>query len=141
MACAERTKPRSVRELKPAIAATQLGAKPKVRALPRAVVWTAGVFNPLMKELRETQHQFRKPFILDSSAAEKTFGLAPASIEDLGRARPRPKATRRSDPRVTDDCRCSGAAVVEAVADRSPAYLDRLQRQRILLRVQAAHTT
>jgi nucleoside-diphosphate-sugar epimerase len=70
----------SMRELT-AIAATQLGAKPKVRSLPYAAVWVGGLFSPLMKELRETQHQFRKPFILDSSAAEQTFGLVPTPIE------------------------------------------------------------
>jgi nucleoside-diphosphate-sugar epimerase len=72
---------RTVRELT-AVAAAQLGAEPKVRSLPQSVVWTAGVFNPLLKELRETQHQFRKPFVLDSSAAEQTFGLKPASLEE-----------------------------------------------------------
>jgi hypothetical protein len=41
-----------------------------------------GLVNPLMKELRETQHQFRKPFILDSTAAEETFGLKATPIED-----------------------------------------------------------
>jgi nucleoside-diphosphate-sugar epimerase len=76
----------SVRDLTK-IVASQLGApgspvKPKVRSLPYAVVWVGGLFNSLMKELRETQHQFRKPFILDTSAAEQTFGLTPASIED-----------------------------------------------------------
>ena len=35
-----------------------------------------------MRELRETQHQFRRPFVLDSSAAQQTFGLAPHSLED-----------------------------------------------------------
>jgi hypothetical protein len=56
--------------------------KPKVRALPYAAVWAGGLFNSLMKELRETQHQFRRPFILDSSAAEQTFGLRPTPIEE-----------------------------------------------------------
>jgi nucleoside-diphosphate-sugar epimerase len=64
------------------IAAAQLSAKPKVRALPYAAIWLGGFFSPLVKELRETQHQFRKPFILDSSAAEQTFGLKPTPIED-----------------------------------------------------------
>ena len=71
----------SMRDLT-AIAAAQLDAKPKVRALPYAAVWLGGVFSPLMKELRETQHQFRKPFILDSSAAEQTFGLTATPIEE-----------------------------------------------------------
>jgi nucleoside-diphosphate-sugar epimerase len=64
------------------IAAAQLGAKPKVRAVPYAAIWAAGVFSPLVRELRETQHQFRKPFVLDSSAAQSTFGLHPAPIEE-----------------------------------------------------------
>jgi nucleoside-diphosphate-sugar epimerase len=71
----------SMRELV-TIAAGQLGAKPKVRSLPYAAVWLGGVFSPLMKELRETQHQFRKPFILDSTAAEHTFGLSATPIEE-----------------------------------------------------------
>jgi len=71
----------SLRELT-AIAATQLDAKPKVRALPYAAVWVGGLFNSLMKELRETQHQFRKPFVLDSTAAEETFGLKATPIEE-----------------------------------------------------------
>ena len=69
------------------IAAAQLSSptsavKPKIRSLPYAAVWLGGLVNPLMKELRETQHQFRKPFILDSSAAEQTFGLTATPIED-----------------------------------------------------------
>lgn len=71
----------SVRDLTE-IAAVQLDAKPKVRALPYAAVWVGGLFNSLMKELRETQHQFRKPFILDSTAAEETFGLKATPIEE-----------------------------------------------------------
>ena len=35
-----------------------------------------------MRELRETQHQFRKPFVLDSSKAQRTFGLVPTPLED-----------------------------------------------------------
>ncbi|PZS15011.1 MAG: NAD-dependent epimerase [Pseudonocardiales bacterium] len=71
----------SIRELT-VIAARQLGARPKVRSVPGAVLWAVGVANPTVRELRETQHQFRKAFVLDSSAAEQTFGLVPASIEE-----------------------------------------------------------
>jgi nucleoside-diphosphate-sugar epimerase len=65
-----------------AIAADQLGVANKVRPLPYAAIWVGGLFNPFVKELRETQHQFRKPYILDSSAAQQTFGLTPHPIED-----------------------------------------------------------
>jgi hypothetical protein len=38
---------------------------------------TVGVFHPLLRELKETRHQFEGPFLLDSSAAQERFGLAP----------------------------------------------------------------
>jgi nucleoside-diphosphate-sugar epimerase len=76
--------PLSVRELT-AIAATQLGVKPKLTTMPYAVLWAAGLVNPMAKELRETQHQFRRPFLLDSTVAQETFGLEPTPIEDAVR--------------------------------------------------------
>jgi nucleoside-diphosphate-sugar epimerase len=71
----------SVRQLT-AIAAAQLGAKPKLASLPYPALWAVGLVNPFARELRETQHQFRKPFVLDSSKAQATFGLQPAALED-----------------------------------------------------------
>ncbi|MEO6887356.1 MAG: NAD-dependent epimerase/dehydratase family protein [Jatrophihabitantaceae bacterium] len=70
----------SVRELT-AMAAIQLGAKSKLHSVPRPVVWTAGMVSAQLRELRETQHQFRRPFVLDSSAAQHTFGLKPVPLE------------------------------------------------------------
>jgi nucleoside-diphosphate-sugar epimerase len=64
------------------LAAAELGVEPKLVSLPYAAVWAAGLFDKFVRELRETQHQFRKPFVLDSSAARQTFGLAPHAIED-----------------------------------------------------------
>jgi nucleoside-diphosphate-sugar epimerase len=64
------------------IAARQLGVPAKLLPLPYAGVWAAGLFEPFVKELRETQHQFRRPFVLDSSAARTTFGLAAHPIEE-----------------------------------------------------------
>ena len=63
-------------------AATQLGVPGRVRALPYAAVWLAGLTNPFIKELRETQHQFRRSFVLDSSLAQQTFGLKPHILAD-----------------------------------------------------------
>lgn len=48
-----------------------------VRALAGAVVRAAGAFSPLMRELGETRHQFAGEFVMDSSAAQQMFGLAP----------------------------------------------------------------
>jgi nucleoside-diphosphate-sugar epimerase len=76
--------PLSVRELA-AVAAAQLGVTPKLSTMPYPVLWAAGVVNPMAQELRETQHQFRRPFVLDSSAAQQTFGLAPTPIDEAVR--------------------------------------------------------
>ena len=73
--------PRTMRELA-TVAAAQLDARPRLRSIPYAVVWGAGLTSPMMRELRETQHQFRRPFVLDSSAAQETFGLRPHAFED-----------------------------------------------------------
>lgn len=63
-------------------AAEVMGVPNKVRSLPYAAVWLAGLTSPFLKELRETQHQFRGPFVLDSTAAQRTFGLTPHPTED-----------------------------------------------------------
>ena len=76
--------PRTLRELT-AIAADQLGVRPKLTAMPYPVLWAAGLVNPMAKELRETQHQFRRPFVLDSSAAQETFGLVPTPTAEAVR--------------------------------------------------------
>jgi nucleoside-diphosphate-sugar epimerase len=76
--------PLSVRELA-ALAAARLGVTAKLSAMPFSVLWAAGLVNPMAKELRETQHQFRRPFVLDSSAAQRTFGLEPTPIEEAVR--------------------------------------------------------
>ena len=77
--------PVTMRELA-AMAAAQLGAKPKVRSMPYAAVWVGGVFNPFIKEMRETQYQFRAPYVLDSTPAQEHFGITPRPLEESVRA-------------------------------------------------------
>jgi hypothetical protein len=36
-----------------------------------------------MRELRETEYQFRDDFIMDSSAAQETFRLAPTPWDEI----------------------------------------------------------
>ncbi len=64
------------------IAARELGVRAKVRSLPYAAVWAAGAVNPFIKELRETQYQFRAPYVLDSSAAQEHFDIVPTPLEE-----------------------------------------------------------
>lgn len=51
--------------------------EPAVSHYPRLVVSVGGVFSPLLRELWETRHQFERPFVLDSAAAQDRFGLTP----------------------------------------------------------------
>jgi nucleoside-diphosphate-sugar epimerase len=67
---------RSVQEVVADLADATGRPAPAVRLLPAAVRGLLRVV-PVVRELDETRHQFERPFVLDSSAAERTFGLAP----------------------------------------------------------------
>jgi hypothetical protein len=41
---------------------------------------------PVMKELRETEYQFARPYVLDSSASEAELGLSPTPWDEVCRA-------------------------------------------------------
>jgi nucleoside-diphosphate-sugar epimerase len=53
----------------------------KVTETPKAMLRLAGLFSPVLRELPEVAYQMERPFILDSSAAEATFGLQPTPWE------------------------------------------------------------
>jgi nucleoside-diphosphate-sugar epimerase len=50
------------------------GEGTQVQTIPRAALTVGGVFSPMLRELRETQYQFRAPFVSDSSKFENAFG-------------------------------------------------------------------
>jgi nucleoside-diphosphate-sugar epimerase len=54
-----------------------------VRAVPAAVIRAAGLFSPLMRELSETRYQFAEDFVMDSTAAQQTFGLEPTPWDQI----------------------------------------------------------
>jgi len=54
----------------------------RVRVLPRPLGTAAGAVVPFMRELRETRHQFERPFVLDSELTQRTFGLAPTPWDE-----------------------------------------------------------
>ncbi|MFB4305916.1 NAD-dependent epimerase/dehydratase family protein [Actinomadura sp. GTD37] len=56
--------------------------KPRVSETPRPVFTALGLFSPMLKELRETRYQFDRPYILDSSAFQSTFAMAPTPLGD-----------------------------------------------------------
>ena len=74
--------PLTVRELGDRFVEANGLAKAKITSLPYAVLWTAGLFDAGLKELRHTRYQFAKPFTIDSSLTEETFGLAPSPLAE-----------------------------------------------------------
>jgi nucleoside-diphosphate-sugar epimerase len=55
----------------------------KVREYPGLLIRALGLFSPMMRELPEVAYQFEDPFVLDSTAAQRTFGLAPTPWDDV----------------------------------------------------------
>lgn len=54
---------------------------PRMVSVPKAVVGVMGLAVPQLRELRETRYQFDRPYVLDSSRFETTFGMAPTPVE------------------------------------------------------------
>jgi nucleoside-diphosphate-sugar epimerase len=73
--------PLTVRALATRFAAVHGAPPPRLSELPYPVLWLAGLFVPLVRELRTTRYQFVSPFVMDSSLTEKTFGLAPGDLD------------------------------------------------------------
>ncbi len=57
----------------------------KVRAGGRLILSIMGLFNPSVRELVEMIYEFDKPFILDSSKFERTFGMTATPIDQAVR--------------------------------------------------------
>jgi nucleoside-diphosphate-sugar epimerase len=55
----------------------------RASAASPALLAVAGVFSPLLREMRETTYQFRAPFVIDASKFEAVFGrLEPTPHRD-----------------------------------------------------------
>lgn len=54
---------------------------PTVRAIPRAVLTAAGVGVPMLRELRRSDYQFTRPFVVDATETKRALGLAPTPWE------------------------------------------------------------
>lgn len=55
--------------------AQEMGIEPKFSAMGRTMMWIGGLFIPVAKETVEMMYEFEKPFIVDSSRFETTFGM------------------------------------------------------------------
>ena len=58
----------------------------RVKAYPQGTMALGGLFVPAMRELRETEYQFQRPYVLDSRAIERELGLAPTPWAEVCRA-------------------------------------------------------
>ena len=67
--------PKTQQELVNELAAVAGIKNPKLSSVPKVMWNLLGLFNPLLKALKETSYQFQRPYILDDSAARKTFGM------------------------------------------------------------------
>jgi nucleoside-diphosphate-sugar epimerase len=75
--------PRSQREAVGDLAAAAGVPAVKVSPVPAALLWAIGLFQPTMRELKETDYQRERPYLLDESAARATFGIAPTPWDEL----------------------------------------------------------
>lgn len=55
----------------------------KVGSVPNAILRMMGLFNPVIKELNNGSYMFNSPFVMDDSAARKTFGLEPTPWDSI----------------------------------------------------------
>jgi nucleoside-diphosphate-sugar epimerase len=75
--------PRSQRQVIDDLARAAGVGQVRTAEIPPAVLRGMGLVWPLMRELRETEYQFRDDFVMDSTAAEETFGLKPTPWEEI----------------------------------------------------------
>ncbi|MEV4173502.1 NAD-dependent epimerase/dehydratase family protein [Nonomuraea sp. NPDC049709] len=72
--------PLTFRQLGERMAALLGRPAPRMTQLPWPVVRAAGLFSPMIGEMRHIRYQFVAPYVLDSSAFQSTFGVAPTPI-------------------------------------------------------------
>ena len=63
-----------------------LGRKVKFMAAGKVMLRMLGLFMPTLRESVEMLYEWDKPFIMDSSKAQKAFGLQPTSLKDAMQA-------------------------------------------------------
>lgn len=55
--------------------AEEAGVEPKMSTMGKGMMWFGGLFIPAAKETVEMMYEFEKPFVVDSSKFENTFGM------------------------------------------------------------------
>jgi nucleoside-diphosphate-sugar epimerase len=74
--------PRSARAMVEAFTAGAASRRTRVHKLPRAAIRLAGLFSADLREMPQILYQFERPFVMDSSAAQRELGLAPTPFDE-----------------------------------------------------------
>jgi nucleoside-diphosphate-sugar epimerase len=74
--------PLTIRQLAARFAQVNGAPQARVTSIPYPVMWTAGLFTPMVRELRTTRYQFTRPFVIDTSATTEAFGLTPTPMDE-----------------------------------------------------------
>lgn len=69
--------PRTQRQVVADLARVAGVPTPEVGEHPALLLRALGAVNPMVRELREVAYQLERPFVMDSTAAQRTFGLEP----------------------------------------------------------------
>lgn len=56
--------------------------EPRIWVAPWSLIWTLGIFVPMVREIRTTRYQFTEAFVMDSRRASATFGHQPEPLEN-----------------------------------------------------------
>lgn len=75
--------PRTQREVINDLADAAGVARVRVSVIPPAVLWTVGLFNPSVRELRHTNYQMTAPFIIDDATTRQILHLEPTPWPDV----------------------------------------------------------
>jgi nucleoside-diphosphate-sugar epimerase len=62
--------------------AEEAGSRPKIEGMGKGLLWLGGIFISAARETRELMYEFEKPFVVDSSKIEQTFGLKATPLRD-----------------------------------------------------------
>jgi hypothetical protein len=65
--------------------AGELGVKPKISVMSKALLTVLGVFTPVLREFKELSYQWDPEYFIDSSKFEKCFGFKPTTYQEGAR--------------------------------------------------------
>ncbi|MDN5851596.1 MAG: NAD-dependent epimerase/dehydratase family protein [Actinomycetia bacterium] len=75
--------PRTQREALTDVLAAAGKPPVSVKSFPMPVMRMVGRFNPMVREIMDMSYMFTRPYVLDSSAAEASFGLKPTPWDEM----------------------------------------------------------